>query len=530
MNRKDLYTHILTENNRSMLVYHGTPAQIDTLRPLSHLGSLKAAHNVEIKTDEENNLNNRNILSGYLVMSHPKKVLDLHIHDRMSYQGLVTLFLAEKSVDLNKIKDCTYLSLDNYLKPFYPTVWFIFKNPFEMDIKDVQTELELETLYPVAHESSSFHDADALNRDHLVYQRMIRFFESEGYDGLSYINQVEDKGHTSYITFRPNQFIQMDQLPAKPILFPSKENEALLEQIYLDTILTCPREMNLSTVEKKSFFQLLYETLDIQKLPRLKADYFTSRDQVLPLIRSSINKLNNKLREPNDSLNAQDIALGKLYSSIFADCWYIENILGQAMDPTYPTQLFHYLWLSSAYMQRIKPKDPVCLTKQLFQQIKNIGMGEVESIDDDGFYTTEYKPVSSDYINWEPALSNLFLYLVSQTKYSGAYNQLKKLDLSKRETYTVNCVLDTYNIPLKWQGKYDGPFETYTARKLAQLTPQERVNYLKSKQIDENLISLYVNLPQNTTKAQKIVSSQHHPLASKSMQQVLNNQHIHTAG
>ena len=60
-------------------------------------------------------------------------------------------------------------------------------------------------------------------------QRMIRYLETEGYDGFVYKNDCEDIGQRSYIIFRPEQVFKQGETEHE---LPSigKENQAFLNK------------------------------------------------------------------------------------------------------------------------------------------------------------------------------------------------------------------------------------------------------------------------------------------------------------
>ena len=85
-----------------------------------------------------------------------------------------------------------------------------------MEHDDVLRELAQEKLYKPENIST--------DRFHLALQRMIKYFEYLGYDGFHYINEYEDPGHISYIPFRPEQIIRLDQ----EIIVPKSNKSKIL--------------------------------------------------------------------------------------------------------------------------------------------------------------------------------------------------------------------------------------------------------------------------------------------------------------
>lgn len=187
--------------------YHGTRAKFDRFRPLSHFGSWEAATDIlasscTIKTEKLDGLTEIKssnkppqtpipdsiIIPAKLNINNTYEIQDFaSCHDLKSYKGFVLRHIAHD------------LQIDGAPKFFD----YIFTEPFSMPCHDVQNELIQETLYTPEFEE--------IDRYHLSFQRIIQYFEALGYDGFHYINQYEDRGHTSYIVFRPENIIRMDK-------------------------------------------------------------------------------------------------------------------------------------------------------------------------------------------------------------------------------------------------------------------------------------------------------------------------------
>lgn len=262
-------------------VYHGTTISFQYFRPLSHFGTKKAAQDIlrkvrnvkeEVlrdKTDSEtiaeldlhyNNKKNKEndfplshmdpagyLIPAYLKIKHPIIIPDVGCHTVETYKKALVHFLLSKQwqtvVPLRHGCEIFNPLGDKGKKyprffgeickkaDFLPMIRFIFDEPLSLPIKRVRHELSLEKLYtPCQNETRDV--AAEVDRYHLIFQRMIRFCESQGCDGFSYINREEDHGSQSYIIFRPNQVMRLDQLSMHvPDFTPSVENEAKLQKI-----------------------------------------------------------------------------------------------------------------------------------------------------------------------------------------------------------------------------------------------------------------------------------------------------------
>ncbi len=160
---------------------------------------------------------------------------------------------------------------------FLPVIRFIFDEPWSLSIKRVRQELALEKLYmPCQDEPSDV--AAEIDRCHLIFQRMIRFCESQGYDGFSYINREEDKGSESYIIFRPDQVMRLDRSSMHvPDCTPSPENEEKLQKI-METSLSknnCKKMTDLEILEQIEYhFDAEYQMY--KQVPDNNKSFWTS--------------------------------------------------------------------------------------------------------------------------------------------------------------------------------------------------------------------------------------------------------------
>ena len=225
-------------NNRPRVFYHGTLTQFENFYPLSHFGTKTAAKEAMIFQAErfdgqfsEEDLIDRNeeyqayckeklqkngrLIPVALNVSHPAEIIDIFEHNMLNYRQVVLNVLERESYSMLLLQAQPFLRTFaiaglflNYKLPEVPPVYdMIFKDPFHIPDKQVIAELQSETLYQPLKGTSNM----GKNCKNLAFQRMIRFFERRGIDGFKYVNQWEDKGHYSYIIFRPEQVIQLNK-------------------------------------------------------------------------------------------------------------------------------------------------------------------------------------------------------------------------------------------------------------------------------------------------------------------------------
>ena len=120
-------------------------------------------------------------------------------------------------------------------KEISATFDFVFLQPERLSLRLVKKELTLGGMFPIV--KSNMPQGERLNREHLMYQRMIRYFEKEGYDGFIYKNVCEDYGSLSFITFHTHQVVEPKNAHKKALVRPYKN-------IY---------EKHLITLEKRAF-------------------------------------------------------------------------------------------------------------------------------------------------------------------------------------------------------------------------------------------------------------------------------------
>lgn len=174
--------------------YHGTPnpnlINGQDFFPLTHFGSLKAAQerlqNVRDQDAEHA------IIEVDLKLRNPLELPDLGGgHGLATWQRMLQYEVP--SIISDEESD------------------YIFSSPHNRDMADVKAELGKDTLFnpdQIPH-ISPYLEYDELQqaRSCLVAQRLIQALERKGYDSVKYTNDYEDRGHTSYIVFRPQKQI-----------------------------------------------------------------------------------------------------------------------------------------------------------------------------------------------------------------------------------------------------------------------------------------------------------------------------------
>ncbi len=133
-------------------VFHGTRADIDTFKPLSHFGTEKAAGQA---LESVKGKGKAKIISAELTLKNPLEVKD-------------TVGVTEDVIDW---------------------VW-------QAEGKGVVTEKEATIIEDIVTETGEIEKAE---------KAFVKLLESKGYDGLKYINKTEDKGSISYVIFDPKQ-------------------------------------------------------------------------------------------------------------------------------------------------------------------------------------------------------------------------------------------------------------------------------------------------------------------------------------
>ncbi len=227
-----------------LTLYHGTCSDFQVFKPLSHFGTKRAAEAilnksksivkydsfVEQKYDSLYHLmhpampqGQPKIIPVLLDIKHPLILPDLWMHSIKEYSQMAFHFLmCEQLNGMSVLRKSMQDAQQNHIEPqeafcclcqsarFLPIYRFIFSHPFQCPYHAVEQELALGKLYQPATQAENRVEAEKITRHYLVAQRMIRFWEGQGYDGICYENQNEDKGSMSFIIFRPEQVARLD--------------------------------------------------------------------------------------------------------------------------------------------------------------------------------------------------------------------------------------------------------------------------------------------------------------------------------
>lgn len=168
----------------------------------------------------------RRIIPAYLRLSRPLRAPGDRVPD--TYQGgEIYAYLRQAQLASSALHNHSDSRAD-----------FIYQNPFEMPEAAVKSELALDTLFPVSVQGD-------LNRSHLVKQRLIQFWEKQGYDGFQYTLQ----GKPAFVVFRPEQVYRLDA-PGQNKMYrgPDPVSQQKVQKIY-EAYLRSYRSCRLSCVE-----------------------------------------------------------------------------------------------------------------------------------------------------------------------------------------------------------------------------------------------------------------------------------------
>ncbi len=321
---------MLTRHGYPIRLYHGTCAEFEVFRPLSHFGTRRAAEQIQkklhISVDGFNNdsletkalqatLQAMNILSNvkkgipnkkdltpkiipvYLHLNNPLVLPDIGAHSIANYKNIIFRMLIYRQYGGNPplCTDCSENGSNYYLNMlkiftevcqsanFMSEIRFIFNHPFECPYANVKRELSLGGLYPIVTEPEHGRSPEEINRTHLAAQRMIRFFEEQGFDGIQYINEKEDAGSVSYVIFRPEQVVRLDRYPPVSTLAPYPRDDETLKKIQEETLPQVkPTPFSEREVELFYFFELELtkgknESFLLHSIERPQASYVTTK-------------------------------------------------------------------------------------------------------------------------------------------------------------------------------------------------------------------------------------------------------------
>ncbi len=307
---------MLTQNGQPLTLYHGTCSEFELFRPLSHFGTRQAAEQIvarpHIAYDRFNNdsfeqkcakasqqlreiMENRKkgitpqkpvprIIPVYLRINNPLVLPDIHGHDMSDYKNIIfRMLMCRQWGDESLLYQSNRLEQNNGLNrktnfnrlcqsaDFMSEIRFIFNHPFDCPYGDVLWELAAGGFYPLAIKMEQGRTVEEINRTHLAAQRMIRFFEERGYDGIQYRNEHEDKNSISYICFRSEQVVRLDRqlMITRPTSRP--KNESILQKIRERVLpFVKPTPLTEQEMEMLYFFELEVGHKNSALMPRLK--------------------------------------------------------------------------------------------------------------------------------------------------------------------------------------------------------------------------------------------------------------------
>lgn len=263
-------TKLLDEYKRPILFFHTSPVEnIKRFYPLSHFGTKKSANmrgmHYAYKTlgiQEPENLPDelpktlRDRLSKlkstpqlftypvYLYSKSNLKMPDLIKHSLEQFYNWFSNQYTPKSKFLTGKErlegDAIGETKTTYKKALTE---FVFIDPFLQSKENLEKELYADSLYfPSQEEDGPQNIPYFLGKarenikkipfnlaEKVALQRMIHFFEGEGYDTFSYQNTHEDVNQTTYIIFRPEQVFHQNLNESEHLIPP--KNTSFLEKV-----------------------------------------------------------------------------------------------------------------------------------------------------------------------------------------------------------------------------------------------------------------------------------------------------------
>lgn len=255
------------EKGEPLVLYHCTPAEFEHFLPLSFFGTLEQAKNVGFESVfldnrafkksgvpyeevSEKKLENKTawrqlqrmqelqIIPVCLSIKKPLCIPDLGSHEPLTYEMMVMNLLERESYTeamlvqnpLLKQFAIAGILLNYWLEKKPPVVEMIFKDPRHLKPQEIAHELELGKMFDVRTPYKTLYTSAEImkdevarcdnlncsinnikNTENLIMQRMIRFLERKGYDGLVFKNHIDDDGTQTYVPFRAEQVIRLDR-------------------------------------------------------------------------------------------------------------------------------------------------------------------------------------------------------------------------------------------------------------------------------------------------------------------------------
>ncbi len=305
---------MLMKDGQPWTFYHGTNVAFDAFRPLSHFGDALIAE--AMSGDVGDCVKSEMLCSNGIDFSTTSN-LKLSIPVQLKIDNPV--LFPGGGASLDRFQDYFFQimlarqlginSLADYIRPyrsndytvsqkfkdacaqidFLPELRFIFDDPMNCPYDQVKKELALENLYPVLDDSPY---AEQRNRYHLAAHRMIRAYESLGYDGALYRSFTEHERYAYPVIFRPEQVMRLD----KDVTFPEHEFAAQ-KDVALDTIKAEWMKKGdvkpLTPEEVKNYYVSIIHK-DTSPKKRLVAEQFYWTDFALRKVMPEIAKITNQ--------------------------------------------------------------------------------------------------------------------------------------------------------------------------------------------------------------------------------------------
>lgn len=322
--KQNFLKHILTGNKSAnelylkdemgnlALIYRGTTNQNDAFEPLCHFGTLKAAkERLQALAEAIESPNTRfyqkaqkgawvlnfQIKPVYLKMKKPFRLPEMGEHNLSGYKKMFIPVLLRQAYGAVFINYLYAKNKDKFTEKLSRTTLpkeydFVFEQPLSLSANQVKKELLLGSLYPVISEKDD-PDAEQKNKENLMFQRLIRYFERKGYDGFVYRNGWEDVGSDSFITFRKEQVVLATEKDKKKIISPVKilnEKELMkLEEMYLKK---CMARCLSFEEAKEAYSEAVMGVFGVQLVPQKVLSMFKNISQFV-----CMKMLQNKLYE-----------------------------------------------------------------------------------------------------------------------------------------------------------------------------------------------------------------------------------------
>lgn len=197
---------ISDKHGNPVTFYHGTDKDFEHFHYLSHFGTMAAANQIKV----QRSVRSGKIIPVHLDIKNPFEIPDFGKYEDIDYHHVLINYAIWKILPKDIIAvhpvlkfHNVYGALGNYDElgklMAHPYLKQVLSYVYSCDDKMAAAEVGLDNLFLAPGDARQ-----------LSLQRFIRYFEGQGYDGFSYVNMVEDPGHTSYIPFRQFQIKRLD--------------------------------------------------------------------------------------------------------------------------------------------------------------------------------------------------------------------------------------------------------------------------------------------------------------------------------